>query len=96
MRLRSNLTTIKTVGFTKKSFFCTILGLTQSHSRPLGYIEEFVQKIPGAYQSEKPFNITGLDKVHLKCHRINGSIVNICGEPILYSFELDQLPCHKK
>ena len=96
MRLRSNLTTIKTVGFTKKSFFCTILGFTQSHSGPLGDIEEFVQKIPGACKSEKPFDITGLDKVQLKCEWINGSIVNICGEPILYSFAIDQPPGHKK
>ena len=31
VRLRSNLTTNKTIRFTKTSFFCTILGFTQSH-----------------------------------------------------------------
>ena len=33
-RLRSNLTTNKTKKFTRKSFFYTIMGFTQSHSGP--------------------------------------------------------------
>ena len=51
--------------------------------------------IPGSYQSERPNNITGIDKVHLKCDCIDGSIVNGVREPILYSFALDQPPGHK-
>ena len=51
--------------------------------------------IPGSYKSEKPINITGIDKVHLKCDCIDGSIMNGTREPILYSFALDQPPGHK-
>ena len=32
--------------------------------------------IAGLYKSDKPINITGIDKVHLKCDCINASIVN--------------------
>ena len=51
--------------------------------------------IAGSYKSDKPINITGIDKVHLKCDCIDGSIVNGTREPILYSFPLDQPPGHK-
>ena len=51
--------------------------------------------IAGSYKSEKPINITRIDKVHLKCDCIDGSIVNGIREPILYSFALDQPPGHK-
>ena len=73
-RLKSNLTTNKTIRFTKKSFFFTILGFIQSHSGPLCDIDGFVQLIPGTCKSDKPINITGIDKVHLKCDCINGII----------------------
>ena len=46
IRLRSNLTTNRKTTFTKKSFFYTILGFTQSHSGPFGDIEGFIQLIP--------------------------------------------------
>ena len=49
--------------------------------------------IKGSYQSEKP--ITGIDKIHLKCDCIQGSIVNGIREPILYSFALSSPPGHK-
>ena len=51
--------------------------------------------IAGSYKSEKPINITGIDKVHLKFDCINGSIMNGTPEPILYSFALDQPPNRK-
>ena len=51
--------------------------------------------IAGSYKSERPINITGIDKVHLKCNVVDGSIVNGVREPILYSFALDQPPGHK-
>ena len=76
IRLKSNLNNNQTLIFTKKSFFYTVLGFTQSHSRVLGDIEGFVQLIPGTYRSEKPNNITGMDKIHLKCDCFNGSTVN--------------------
>ena len=95
IRLKTNLTTNKTSRFTKKSFFYTILDFTQSHSGPLGEIKGFVQLIPGSYKSDKPVNITGTDKVDLKCDCINGSIVKGTRESILFSFALDKPPGHK-
>ena len=44
--------------------------------------------IAGSYKSNKPINITGIDKIHLKCDCVQGSIVNGVREPILYSFAL--------
>ena len=41
IRLRSSLTTNKTILFAKKSFFYTILSFTLSHSKALGDIEGF-------------------------------------------------------
>ena len=58
-------------------------------------IEDFIQIIPGKKISEKPNNITGIDKVHLKCDFVNGSIVNVIREPILYSFALSSPPGRK-
>ena len=85
----------QTLIFTNKSFFYTILGFTQSHSYPLDDIDGFYQLIAGSYKSDKPINITGIDKVHVKCDCIDGSIMNGVREPILYSFALDQPPGHK-
>ena len=85
----------QTLIFRNNSFFYTILGFTQSHSYPLDDIEGFYQLIAGSYKSDKPINITGIDKVHLKCNVVDGSIVNGIREPILYSFALDQPPGHK-
>ena len=85
----------QTLIFTNKSFFYTILGFTQSHQGPLNDIEGFYQILPGSYKSDKPINITGIDKIHLKCNVVDGSIVNGVREPILYSFALDQPPGHK-
>ena len=73
---KTNLKTNQTLIFTNKSFFYTILGLTQSHSYPLDDIDGFYQWIAGSYKSDKPINITGFDKVHLKCNVVDVSIVN--------------------
>ena len=51
--------------------------------------------IAGSYESNKPINITGIDKVHLKCDCIQGSIMNGTRQTNLYSFALDQPPNHK-
>ena len=48
-----------------------------------------------SYKSDKPINITGIDKIHLKCYCIQGSIVNGFREPILYSFVLSSSPGYK-
>ena len=66
VRLKSNLKINQTLIFTEKSFFYTILGFTRSHSYPLDDIDGFYQIIAGSYTSEKPINITGIDKIHLK------------------------------
>ena len=60
IRLRLNLTTSKTIGFSIKSLLYKILGFVKAHSGPLGDIEVFVQLIPGKYKSEKRVNITGV------------------------------------
>ena len=95
IKLKSNLNTNQTLLFTKKSFFYTILGFTQSRSYPLDDIDAFYQLIAGSYKSDKPINITGIDKVHLKCDCIQGSIVNGVREPNLFSFALSSPPGHK-
>ena len=95
IRLKSNLKINQTLIFTEKSFFYTILGFTQSRSYPLDDIDGLYQIIPGSYKSDKPINITGIDKIHLKCDCIQGSIVNGIREPILYSFALSSPPGHK-
>ena len=96
IRLKSNLKINQTLIFTERSFFYTILGFTQSRSYPLDDIDSHYQIIAGSYKIDKPINITGIDKVHLKCDCIQGSIVNGVREPILYSFALSSPPGHKK
>ena len=95
IRLKSNLKTNQTLIFTEKSFFYTILGYTQSRSYPLEDINGHYQLIAGSYKSNKPINITGIDKIHLKCDCIHGSILKGKREPILYSFALLSRPGHK-
>ena len=95
IRLKSNLKTNQTLIFTEKSFFYSILGFTRSQSYPLDDIDGFYQLIADSYKSDKPINITGIDKNHLKCDCIQGSIVNGIREPILYSFALSSPPSHK-
>ena len=95
IRLKSNLKTNQTLIFTEKSFLYTILGFTRSRSYPLDDIDGFYQLIAGSYKGDKPINITGNDKVHLKCDCIQGGIVNGVREPILYSFALSSPPGHK-
>ena len=94
-KYKTDLNTNQTLLFTKISFFYTILGFTQSRSYPLDDIDGFYQLIAGSYKSDKPINITGIDKVHLKCDCIQGSIVNGIREPILFSFALSSPPGHK-
>ena len=81
--------------FTEKSFFYTILDLTRYHSYPSDDIEGFYQLIAGSYKSAKPINLTGTDKLHLKCDCSQGSIVNGTAEPILYSYALSSPTCHR-
>ena len=95
IRIKSNLKINQTLIFTEKSFFYTILGFTQSRSYPLDDIDGFYQLIAGSYKSDRPINITGIDKIHLKCDCVQGSIVNGKREPTLFSFALSSPPGHK-
>ena len=95
IRLKSNIKINQTLIFTDKSFFYSVLGFTQSHQGPLNDMEGFYQILPGSYQSNKPISITGIDKVHLKCDCIQGSILNGVREPISHSFALSSPPGHK-
>ena len=95
LRLKSNLTTNETIKFTDRSFFHVFLGFTQSPSRELADIPSFIQLIPGRYKSDKPINITDIDKTQLKCDCIQRSIENGVREQILYSFALSLKPGHK-
>ena len=95
IRLKSNLKINQTLIFTENAFFYTILGFTRSHSYPLDDIDGFYHLIAGSYKSDKRNNISGIDKIHLKCNCIQGSIVNGKREPILYSFALSSPPGHK-
>ena len=56
---------------------------------------DFINLIAGWYKSDRPINITGIDKVHLKCVCINGSIVIGVRKPILFSFGLSSPPAQK-
>ena len=51
--------------------------------------------IAGSYKSDRPVNITGIDKIRLKFNCIQGSIVNGNREPLLYSFVLSSPSGHK-
>ena len=51
--------------------------------------------IPGKNKSERPINITGVDKIHSTCDCIEGRKVKGKREAILYSFALGSPPVHK-
>ena len=95
IRIKSNLNNNQTLIFTKKSFFYTSSGFTESHSKPLGDIEVLIQLIPGLLKSNKHSHNARFDKIQSKCNSNNGSIVNGTREPISYSFALDKPLDHK-
>ena len=86
--------TNKAIKSTKKSFFYTFLGFTQSHLGSLGDIEGFIQKIPGTYKIGKTNNYTGIDKTHIRADCADGSILDGVRHLILYSFALEKSPGH--
>ena len=95
IRLKSNLKNNQTLIFTKRSFFYTLLGFVESQLGVLGDSPGFVQLILGSYKSDKSINITGIDKVRLKCECVNGSIINGVRQAILYNFALSLPTGHK-
>ena len=59
----------------------------------LGFTEMYYKA--GEHVSEKVINIMPINKIHLKCNCIDGSIVNGLREPILFTFSLDKAPGFK-
>ena len=75
--VRSGIIAIR---FDEKSFSSTILGFTPGWD----------YKHYNQYLSQKILNLSGTNKIHLKCDCIDGSVVNGIREPILFSFVLDK------
>ena len=74
------LKTFETLRFDEKSFFHTLLGFTP-----------YWDYKPDVYTSDKIIlNLNTINKIHLKCDCIDGSIQDGVRQPILYSFVLDK------
>ena len=72
----------------KNQFFNTFLGFTPYWVyNPTDAIHV---DSPGVYTSDEIWNFSTIDKIHLNCDWINGSIQNGCKQPILYSSVLDK------
>ena len=78
-----------TLRFDESSFFHTLLGFTPYWEyKPTNSINV---AIPGVYTSDKIIlNLNTIDKTHLKCDCIDGSIQDGVRQPILFSFVLDK------
>ena len=74
-----------TLRFDERSFFHTLLGFTPYWD----------YKPSGVYTSDKILNLKTINKIHLKCDCIDGSIQDGISQPILYSFVLDKKPGFK-
>ena len=76
-----------TLRFAKKSFFHTLLGFEPFWDYKPTNSNHVA--IPGVYTSDKIIlNSNTIDKIHLKCDCIDGSIQNGLRQPILFSFVL--------
>ena len=75
--------------FDKKSFLLTKLGFTPYWDyKPTNAI---FADAPGVYTSDKIFlNLNTINKIHLKCDCIDGSIQDGIRQPILFSFVIDK------
>ena len=74
-----------TLRFDQTSFFHTLLGFTPYWD----------YKPSNVYTSNKILNLNSVNKIHLKCDIVDGSLINGVREPILYSFVLDKKPGYK-
>ena len=77
--------TFGTLRFDKKSFFHTILGFTPYWDyKPTNAIHA---DAPGVYTSDKIIlNLNTINKIHLKCDCIDGSIQDGVRQPIIFCF----------
>ena len=73
----------------KNRFFYTILGFDPCWDyKPTNAIHA---DPPGVYTSDKIIlNLNTINKIHLKCDCIDGSVVDGVRQPILFSFVLDK------
>ena len=78
-----------TLRFDERSFFHTLLGFTPYWDyKPTN---SHKVAIPGVYTSDKILlNLNTINKIHLKCDCIDGSIQDGVRHPILFSFVLDE------
>ena len=80
---------LRTLRFDKQSFFHTLLGFSPYWDYKPSNSNHVL--IPGVYPSDKIFlNLNTIDKIHLKCDCIDGSIKDGVRQPILFSFVLDE------
>ena len=78
-----------TLRFDKQSFFHTLLGFSPNWDYKPNNSSHVL--IPGVYPSDKIIlNSNTIDKIHLKCDCIDGSIQDGVRQPILFSFVLDK------
>ena len=69
-----------TLRFDERSFFHTLLGFTPYWD----------YKPSSVYISDKILNLNTVNKIHLKCDVIDGSVVDGVKQPVLCSFVLDK------
>ena len=81
--------TFGTLRFDKKSFFYTLLGFIPYWDyNPTNAIHA---DSPGVYSNDKVIlNLNIINKIHLKCDAIDGSIQDGIRQPTLFSFVLDK------
>ena len=81
--------TFGTLRFGEKSFFHTLFGFTPYWDyKPTNAIHA---DAPGVYTSDKIIlNLNTIDKIHLKCDCIDGSVQDGVRQPILFTFVLDK------
>ena len=78
-----------TLRFDKQSFFHTSLGFSPYWDYKPN--NSNLVLFPGVYPSDKIFlNLNTIDKIHLKCDCIDGSIQDGVRQPILFRFVLDK------
>ena len=81
--------TFETLRFDEKSFFQTLLGFDPHWDyKPTNAIHA---DVPGVYTSDIIIlNLNTINKIHLKCDIIDGSIQDGVRQPIIFSFILDK------
>ena len=83
-----------TLRFDNRSFFLTLIGFSPYWDYKPNNSNHVL--IAGVYPSDKIIlNLNTINKIHLKCDAIDGSVVDGGRQPILLSFVLDRLSGYK-